>query len=327
MTSTRQRALLAVLQDGQFHSGRALGTRLGLSRGAVWKLVRALEALGLEVHAVPGKGYRLPRGLELLEPDAVRSALEPHSRALLSELVLHLQIDSTNTWLLDAAGKGGASGLACLAECQRAGRGRRGRQWVSPPGDNLYLSVLWRFELDPASLGGLSLAMGVACLRALRDLGVTTVGLKWPNDLLWSERKLGGILIELSGQAGGYSAAVVGVGVNGRMPSGPGQDIDQPWVDLYSILRRPVQRNRLAGRLLHHLLLALDTFGRDALAPFLPEFSQSDLLQGKTVRVAQADRELIGIACGVDENGALRIAHEGRMQRVPSGEVSIRIAP
>lgn len=317
--------ILKTLGDGQFHSGAQLGTALGVSRTAVWKHLQALEELGLDIFAVPGKGYRLAQPLELLQPDTVVNALTADSRALLSGLEIHPHLASTNSHLGSKAGAHLPSGYACLSEYQSAGRGRRGRAWVSPFAANVYLSLLWRFTMSPASLSGLGLVSGVAVARALRQAGLRDLGLKWPNDVMWNGRKLAGTLLEMSGESYGPLCVVIGIGLNIRMPAPAGEHIDQAWVDLETALSKPVSRNAMAGLLLHHLLLALHRFQTTGLAPFIDEWRQWDIVTGKTIRLQLPNETLTGIAKGVDRNGALLLQSSGIISSHMAGEVSVRM--
>lgn len=317
---------LKILSDGGFHSGTRLGGALGVSRTAVWKHLRALGELGLDIYAVPGKGYRLAQPVELLDARTITSAMDTDARALLGGIEVHPRLDSTNTHLMKQAAAGLASGHACLAEYQEAGRGRRGRNWVSPFGANIYLSILWRFTLDPTQLGGLSLAVGVALARALRAAGVDGLGLKWPNDVLWQGRKLAGILLEMSGESFGASSVVVGLGVNCRMPKAAGAHITQAWTDLEEILGRRLSRNTLAASLLSEVLPVLRDYQTQGLAPFLDEWQRHDAMRGKTVNLQLPNQSITGIAAGVDRDGALLLTRDGATQRYLAGEISIRMA-
>ncbi len=316
---------LNLLSDGNFHSGARLGGTLGVSRTAVWKQLRALSELGLDIYAVPGKGYRLAHPIELLDARAISQAMSAESRALLGGLELHPRLDSTNTYLMQRAAGGLPSGHACFAEYQTAGRGRRGRQWVSPFAANIYLSVLWRFTLDPAQLGGLGLAVGVGMIRALRAAGVADLSLKWPNDLLWQGRKLAGILLEMSGESFGASTVVTGLGVNCRMPKEAGSHITQAWADLEEALGERLSRNTLAGGLLSHVLIVLRDYQRHGLAPFLDEWRDYDAVRGKTINLQLPNENITGVAAGVDRSGALLLSRDGATQRYLAGEISVRI--
>ncbi len=317
---------LKILSDGGFHSGTRLGAALGVSRTAVWKHLRALGELGLDIYAVPGKGYRLAQPVELLDAHAITAAMNDTARALLGGIAIHPRLDSTNTYLMQQAAAGLASGYACLAEYQEAGRGRRGRNWVSPFGANIYLSILWRFTLDPTQLGGLSLAVGVAMARALRAAGADGLGLKWPNDVLWQGRKVAGILLEMSGESFGASTVVVGLGVNCRMAKEAGAHISQPWTDLEEMLGRRLSRNVLAASLLNEVLPVLRNYQTQGLAPMLDEWQHYDAICGKTVTLQLPNQSITGVAAGVDRDGALLLTRDGVTQRHLAGEISLRVA-
>ena len=226
----KHQKILNLLADGEFHSGTELSAALAVSRAAVWKYLHSLSELGLEINAVSGKGYRLEKALELLSAQQIKESLSLKTLSLLSKLEIHPQIQSTNTYLAECA-KTVQSGRVCFAESQTAGRGRRGRQWVSPFGSNLYLSILWQFDNGFAAISGLSLAIGVAVVRALSEIGINEIGLKWPNDIYWQHKKLGGILIEVSGESSGECHAIIGLGLNLYLPEKETTGITQPWTD------------------------------------------------------------------------------------------------
>lgn len=320
------RQLLERLATGQFCSGERLAEMLGISRAAVWKLVtRARVRYGIRIDALPGKGYRLTQPLELLDPLAIRRRLSADALSAFTELHFHDQIPSTNTWLMQRIADGLSAGTVCLAEQQTAGKGRHGRTWVSPFGHNLYLSLLWRFPLPPAELGGLSLAAGVGVALALADAGATEIGLKWPNDLLWHCRKLAGLLIEVVGETQGPTAVVCGVGVNTYLSAEDARTIDQPWTDLSTVLARQAwSRNDLAAGVLERLLWVMRTYERAGLAPFLPHWRRLDPFIGQPIELRLGDTRFHGIHAGIDDRGALRLAHGGGISRFLAGEASLR---
>jgi len=320
--------LVRQLADGRFHSGEALAQRLGLSRAAVWKAARkAGEHLGLAIETRRGTGYRLSAPLELLDPARILGALSPVVQAAIARLEIADDIDSTNAHLLAAGHAGAPSGTLCLAERQSAGRGRRGRTWVSPYGANLYLSLLWRFPQGPGHLGGLSLAAGAALAQALETAGVVDIGLKWPNDLLWRRRKLGGLLIEVAAEAQGPSLAVVGLGLNTRLRGAQIQAIDQPWVDLDEILGpQGYGRNRLCALAAEALIMTLERYGREGLAPFLPLWERYDRYRGEVVEIRLGEQRIIGTQAGITTEGALRLEVAGASLTFTAGEVSLRPA-
>lgn len=332
LVSSSQKKILAILADGQFHSGTELAEKIGISRSAICKQLNSLTELGLEFNAISGKGYRLERALQLLSETDINLLLNPNTRSLINELEIYDSIHSTNSYLSDKAQLDDIditdnTGIVCFAEYQTAGKGRRGRDWVSPFGSNIYLSILWNFQNGSASINGLSLAIGVAVIRALNDCGIGGVGLKWPNDIYWQGKKLAGILIEVSGEASGPCHAVVGLGLNLYLPEEKAQSITQDWVDLSQIMPNTavVIRNRLAATLLNHLMPVIANFEEDTLESYLNEWRQLDCMKGKYVNLFIGQQAFTGIVKGIDNNGLLLLENEqGEIKPFASGEVSFR---
>jgi BirA family biotin operon repressor/biotin-[acetyl-CoA-carboxylase] ligase len=315
--------LLAALSAQHAVSGSTLAQRLGVTRAAVWKQIEALRELGAPIEAAAGRGYRLTWPLEPLDAASIRSALDPALRRRIGDVDLHWQIDSTSSALLRAAATGARDLSVCVAETQSAGRGRRGRGWVSPLGGNVYFSLLRRFAAGMGALSGLSLVAGIALVDALADCGVEGVGLKWPNDVLADGRKLAGILVELGGEFLGPCHAVIGIGINVRLPRRA--KTGQPSTDLASLCAQGApSRNVLIARLLTRLVAALDRFEREGFGAFRAEFARHDLLAGHAVRVQTSDGAHEGMAEGVDARGALRVRHAGVAAVYDSAEVSVR---
>lgn len=324
MQANRQQ-LLDLLADGQFHSGETLGAALGISRGAIWKQVATLNELGLDVFRVPGRGYRLARPLERLDSSAIRSCLSAKADEQLVDLLLFDSTDSTNSRLLAQADASGV--LACLAEHQSAGRGRRGRDWISPFGANLYLSLSWPFSSLPPDFPALGLAAGVAARRALRDVGIEDVQLKWPNDLYAHGAKLGGVLLEMRGEPPGACRIVAGIGINVAMPENAARDVNQRWIDLAQLLPgTQISRNALAAALLNRWIEAFAQFETEGFAPFLAEWREADLLAGREVEISDSREQLSGRALGVARDGALELETPQGVRRVVAGDASLRAA-
>jgi len=316
------RQLLAKLGEGAL-SGDALARGLGQTRAAIWKRIQGLRAAGVAIEGRAGDGYRLAQPLELLDRAPIMERLAPGVAASVAALDIAWTLGSTNSELLRrTAPLRGAEIL--LTERQTGGRGRRGRQWASPLAANVYLSVSRAFAGGLSRMGGLSLAAGVAVGEALHALGFAGAGLKWPNDILIDDRKLGGLLVEGGGEFAGPARAVIGLGLNVRMPAGSAADIAQPWVDLDTLADAPVSRNAVVAAVLSHLLPALDQFERQGLAPFLPRYAALDVLAGRPVRVEEAGILHEGIACGLAEDGALRVFSDGGERHFHAGEVSVR---
>ena len=327
---TRRGELLRLLADGELHSGEELATRLAISRAAVWKQLHQLGAWGIELQATPGRGYRLAEPIELLEAAAIRRALPQIAAGRLRHLEVHEELDSTSDRLLAVTNLPAGRFDACLAEFQVAGRGRRGRRWLAPFASGLCLSVNWNFRDAPAALGALSLAAGVAILRALRQFDIAGLALKWPNDVVHAGRKLGGILIDMRGEAAGPAYVVVGVGLNLRLPERIRARLRADGIeatDLATLLGSAPRRNALAATLVNELALAFEEFAGRGLAGFSDEWRAADALAGQRVRVLQGNRSVEGLARGVDADGALLVDAGGTRQRVLSGEVSVRPVP
>ena len=316
--------LIRLLADGEFHTGDALGERLGVSRAAVWKQIQKLDGIGLDVQSVKGKGYRLAQPLELLDQEIILSQLQPATAPLVTALHTLFQTSSTNDVAMSSVASGAPSGFFCLAEQQTAGRGRRGRQWISPFGCNLYMSCVWEFYSGAAALEGLSLATGVAVAEALADLGVGGVQLKWPNDLLIEGSKLAGILLEMTGDPSGRCQVVLGIGINHRMPSQLASQIDQDWtrVDAY---QPGISRNALAAMVISKLVSALTLFRAEGFEPFRDRWQALDGYFGKPVVVKTGAADILGIADGVDVTGGLRLLTDSGPQIMKGGEVSLRL--
>lgn len=320
--------LLILLSDGHFHSGTELGEKLAISRTAIWKHIKQLETLyGLDVQAVQGKGYRLSRPVELLNDTIIINGLSEQGRDLLDVFEIHPLLDSTSRYLMQQGDRETKSGAhVVLAEMQTAGRGRRGKKWVSPFAQNIYLSLRWQFNDATLNLSGVSLAVGVALIKALNKLEITDLQLKWPNDIYHKGRKLGGVLLELRGEAGGACDMVVGVGLNVSMSEQDGADIDQAWIDINSISKNKISRNQLVAATLSELLPCMQLYSQQGLKPFLQDWQANDMLKDKPVTLLLHDHHREGIARGVNEQGALLFESEGKIEPLYAGELSLRLS-
>jgi len=317
--------LLRCLSNGEVHSGEALAATVGLTRARVSQLLRDVELAGLRLERLPGRGYRLLDPSPFLERAAILHALR-QTRVKPSIEIVDC-IDSTNSELSRRAQGGDDVHRKLLAaEWQTAGRGRRGRGWTAVAGGSLTFSLAWRFEQGAGFLAGLPLAAGVALARALDAIGFKGVELKWPNDLVHRHCKLGGILIELSGDALGPSLAVIGVGLNVRLPAFARRDIDQAVTDLGSMSRQQcIDRNVLLASLAGGLAEMLESYERTGFGPLRAEWQSRHAFQGKAVRVVLPDGDVAGgEVVGVDSDGALILNQGGRRLRFVSGEVSLR---
>lgn len=319
---THMLALLRLLQDGRFHSGEALGAALGVSRSAVWKQLQALQAeLSLPLHKVRGRGYRLETPLQLLDADWLNTQVNaPQWQACVLP-----SVDSTNAEALRILPAAQSLPYYVLAERQTSGRGRRGRSWVSPFGENLYYSLVVRVEGGMRQLEGMSLAVGLALLQVIRALGVAEAGLKWPNDVLVGDRKLAGILLELSGDPADVCHVVIGIGLNVNMLAAGPEAIGQPWTSMRAELGRLLNRNELVAELNRQLSRYLDIQLREGFAALQHEWQACHLWQGRAVALTAGDEPIEGEVLGVDRSGAIRLRINGVERSFSGGELSLRL--
>ena len=317
--------ILNLLADGQFHSGEALAQRFKVTRATIWNALKHAESLGVEVFSVRGRGYKLPQAIELLDKNLVLAAIgaqrEWFNVQLLDEVV------STNTYLMQQ--KDAAHATCVAAHVQTHGKGRRGRTWVSHLGASLTFSLLWRFSCGAAGLSGLSLAVGVALIRAFNSLGVNNVQLKWPNDVLVTNKntpkKLAGILIELQGDLEGPSAAVIGVGVNLNLPKNVLESIDQPATDLISVSEKSIKQSELLGVILMHLADILSAFENQGFIGLRDEWLRYHAYQNKPVRMLLPNgTDVQGVVKSVADDGILLVETALGLQRFSAGEISLR---
>jgi BirA family biotin operon repressor/biotin-[acetyl-CoA-carboxylase] ligase len=315
-------SVLRLLADGKFHSGEVLARQLGVSRASIHNALQGIEQYGLTLYSVRGRGYQLVEPPQWLDAGRVRAALRTPE-------IFHIEMAdsavSSNTVLLQRASQGVSSGSVLAVEWQSAGRGRLGRTWHSGLGNALTFSLLWRFPFGLAALSGLSLAVGVALMRALRKLDVTDVGLKWPNDVLSKQGKLAGILIEAQGDMLGPSVVVIGVGLNLRLPSEVAQRIDQPVCDLAGAVAAMPERNQLLALLLQELADMLGEFAQHGFASLRAEWESYHVYQNRQVKMLLPDgSQAIGVVRGVTEDGALQVETAQGMQVFNAGEISLR---
>lgn len=308
--------LVDILSDGEFHSGEQLGETLGMSRAAINKHIQTLKSWGLDVYTVTGKGYSLSAPIQLLDEQAILSRVKQGNVSVIPV------IDSTNQYLLERMHEL-QSGAACIAEYQQAGRGRRGRQWFSPFGANLYMSMYWRLDQGPAAAMGLSLVIGIIMAETLHALGANDVRVKWPNDIYLNDRKLAGILVELTGKTGDAAHIVMGAGINLAMRSADASQINQGWINLQEA-GVTVNRNELAASLINSLRDALPVFEQEGLAPFVTRWAALDNFINRPVKLLIGEREVHGIARGVDSQGGLLLEQDGEIKSWVGGEISLR---
>tara|TARA_R110002051_G_scaffold183542_1_gene253065 strand:+ start:1449 stop:2408 length:960 start_codon:yes stop_codon:yes gene_type:complete len=315
-----------MMSDGRFHSGETLGGALGVSRAAVWKSLSRLEREGFPIQRVRGKGYRIPKGAVLLDLDQIKRHFQADVAAYW-QWHLYQDIDSTNAQaqrlLVES---GGRRPLVCISERQASGRGRRGRTWVSPYGQNIYMTLVEPFADGAQGLEGLSLIVGIVLADALESCGYPQIRLKWPNDLLLESKKLAGILIEVAGDLTSDCVAVIGVGVNVLMRPEAGAEIDQAWTSLLQAAGAgELDRNKLVAAFAEKLLMAMERFRCSGFQDFIVEWNKRDAWLGLSVSIVSGSNALHGVHQGVNERGALKLLTAEGLMLINGGEVSLRV--
>lgn len=318
-------ALARALNDSEYHTREQLAKIFSVEPIAISNRMARLPFLGIEVETVPGRGFRLARRLELLDARMILQAVNPQTRNLIAAIEVLPEIDSTNTQLMRAGAAGAPAGQICLAELQTAGKGRNGQPWISPFAANLYMSLLWRFDQQSIKPGRLTTGIGIAMADALSSLGAREIALKWPNDIFWRRRKLGGILVEMAGGARTSSYVVIGVGLNIRMPEMHARKIDQPCTDLFTVMNGSTPSpNLLAPRLIEAIVAQLVMFQHGGRKDIEHAWRKYDCNLGCPVALHTPNGLKHGIANGIDADGRLLLSVDGRQRAFTCGEVSSR---
>jgi len=323
--SDNRKQILLQLSDGAAHTGTALAEQLNITRAAVWKHIKGLRAEGVAIESDATNGYRISGGLQLLDSLAIQSGLTDEVAQIINFHLLE-KTESTNDWLLKKIHPGLSSGTVCLTEHQTSGRGTKGRQWLSPFGTNLYVSMYWRFECGPVELGGLSLAMAAVIARTLVNAGAEDIKIKWPNDLYTSEGKLGGILIDMAAEVTGPSHVVIGVGLNLGMPVKHHEEIDQSVADLGDTgLSGVVSRSQLAAMMINTLAEGCQQFSSEDFTAFRDDWLAHDMVIGQQVEIISGNQVVSGEVYGVNDTGAIELQTDSGRLAFSSGEVTLRL--
>ncbi|WP_286264718.1 bifunctional biotin--[acetyl-CoA-carboxylase] ligase/biotin operon repressor BirA [Thalassotalea atypica] len=322
MAKSIKEHLIKELASGTFVSGQELADKFGVSRAAISNQVSNLGEMGLDIFKVRGKGYQLAVPIELLDKQVISAYLKEFG--LENTVEVHNVIDSTNNYLMRKLPNQLSSGQICLAEYQQSGRGRRGRQWLSPFGSHLYLSMYQPLEQGMSQAMGLSLLTALAVKDSISALFSIEVGLKWPNDIYVQGEKIAGILIDLEGQATGSCHSIIGLGVNVNMPVAAAKTIDQPWTDLSLHVATGVDRNLLAATLIFSLNKRMKQYKSTGLKAMLDDWHQSDIFLNKPIKLVTGNNEIFGTCRGINEQGALLLDDGNEVRTVFGGEVSVR---
>jgi BirA family biotin operon repressor/biotin-[acetyl-CoA-carboxylase] ligase len=262
-----------------------------------------------------------------IDAAALRAALAPSNLSRLARLDVFPEIDSTNAWLMAQPAPTAGTHRVAVADHQTSGRGRGGNRWLSAPGASLCLSVAHSFRQRPADLSALTLAIGVAVVHALRDAGAGDVKLKWPNDIVAADGKLGGVLAESHNRSEGGATVVIGIGINLALPPEILSSVDSGWaqtpVDLRHVLEGGVSRESLAAGMIDRVVDALGTFEGRGFGAFAESWRQYDWLLGRAITVEQSGGSLRGTASGIDDDGALLVREAQSTKRVIAGSIRV----
>ena len=323
---SRREQLLALLSDGEMHSGERLASQLNVTRAAVWKLIHGLKNMGIMIEA-EHHGYRLPHAIDLFDAARLRELCAGYESRL-QQIDCLFEVDSTNTHVTSHPVNQSGDAVLCVAEIQHSGRGRRGRSWVAPFGESICMSLGWLFDSLPPDFSSLSLVVGVALTRVLRAAGAHDIGVKWPNDLFWRGHKLAGVLIEMRGEPDGQAQMVIGIGVNHRLSElSRKQLLEQQLLvcDLHEILgEHSPGRNQLVAAITCELMSCLKQFEQSGFMSFMAEWQSYDVLVRSEVQVLQGEQCIVGVAEGVTLDGSLLLNTPHGIRRFNSGEVSLR---
>jgi BirA family biotin operon repressor/biotin-[acetyl-CoA-carboxylase] ligase len=321
--NSSQLALMSLLSDGKCHTGNELGQAIGVSRSAIWKQINHLNELGIPVIHVQQKGYQLPKPLVLLNSENISSELCKLGFKKQFNIQTFTEVDSTNRYLKDLPQRSVID--ICCAETQTQGKGRFGRQWYSPFGDNIYCSSRWSLQCDLGKLSGLSLITSLAVLTSLKQLHESKdIKIKWPNDVLWNGKKLCGSLIEIIAETNGSAQVIIGIGLNVNLDPASVMPFDRPWCSLYEIYNTQFDRNLIIANLLKNIELYIDQFMSCDLNYFLNEWKQVDYLYNQETTVSQSTGSVTGIAKGINQFGQLiLIDTQGNKHYLSSGDTSL----
>ena len=322
MANSIKEQIIKQLAAGTFVSGQTIANSLGISRAAVSKHIKTIIDMGLDVYCLTGKGYKLAKPLVLLNKNEIEGFCSEHD--ITTKIEVHSIIDSTNDFLKRRVPTQVSCGQVCVAEFQSAGRGRRGRQWVSPFGSHIYMSMYWPLMQGMSAAMGLNVVAALAIADAIKSLYDINVELKWPNDIYLNGVKLAGILIELEGQALEVAHCIIGIGVNVDMPIKAAENIDQDWTDLQSQVKEKINRNELVAKLMTSLQARLTIHNETGIETMLNDWHNKDCFLNCTVNLTTGAKEIQGIARGINSQGALLLDVDGKVQAIYGGEVSLR---
>jgi BirA family transcriptional regulator, biotin operon repressor / biotin---[acetyl-CoA-carboxylase] ligase len=320
-------SVLRLLSDGEFHSIEQLAWSFKVYPSRISHVLQDIEGIGVVIQKTHDHRYRWQNPINWIDANKILGYL--HKVKLNFYFVVLNSVDSTNRFLLDQTFSNNMplhNIPVVTTELQTQGRGRLGRPWYSGLGDSLTFSLLWRFDCSARRLSGLSLVIGVAIIRALKHLGIEKLALKWPNDVLFGFRKLAGILIELNNDKRTGSAVVIGIGLNVHLSPLIKENIDQPFVDLFAMTGKALNRNLLLAALLTELATVLKDFNHFGFDFFRNEWISYHAYEGKFISLTLPDGSTKkGIVDGVECDGSIRLkVASGKTCSFNSGELTLR---
>ncbi len=314
--------IIELLNDNRYHDGTSIGSTLDITRAGVWKSIQKIQKYGINIKSVKGKGYLLEAPLILLDYCKIKSSLKEKN----IKLDIIEKIDSTNNYFKkDAIRSNGKVGV-CISEMQTEGKGRMSRKWYSPFGKNIYLSILYSFQKDISELSGLSLIISLGVCRSIESLCQLNnkLSIKWPNDIVFEQQKIAGILIEIQAESNGFCNAIIGIGINVNMDEAHNKQISQKWTSLQKLTGQYYDRNFLCSGVINHTIEYLDRFMQFGLDNFIGEWVNKDYLFGKQIKVISGGNRISGVGSGINNSGHLILKMpEGTTTTLSSGDTTI----
>ena len=318
-----KKKILELLQNcPDFISGQELSERFGVSRTAVWKVIRQLEAEGYVIQAVRNKGYRLTAQPDLLTEETIQNQI--HTEWAGQQLVVFSETDSTNDQAKKLAEEGAGQGLLVVSDSQTAGKGRRGRSWESRMGEGIFMTLLLKPDIAPGNASMLTLVMALAVRAGIRQVTGIDTQIKWPNDIVCDGKKVCGILTEMSAQIDYINYIVVGVGINVSNEVFP-EEVASTATSLYLLTGVTCSRAKLISEIMAQFEIYYAQYLQTQdLSGLMNEYNSHLVNRGRSVRVLNPKREYTGVAHGINQAGELLVQTEDGIMHVSSGEVSVR---
>jgi BirA family biotin operon repressor/biotin-[acetyl-CoA-carboxylase] ligase len=316
--------LVKLLNTGDYCDGSSIGEKLGITRSAVWKSIKKLRTYGIDIKSVKGKGYYLEEDLILYEKKIILKNLILDKKIIsLLDLKIFETLPSTNDYLKKFGWQNTMA--VCLAEEQTKGRGRFSRNWYSPFGQNIYLSMGFNITKEISELMGISLIIGLAVINAIKEYGIKEkILIKWPNDILWKDKKIAGILIDANAEINGNCKLIIGVGINLNMATIPQSSDLQSFMSLKKIIGHTIDKNKMVALLINNIFIFIKKFEKDGLHSFIEQWHNYDYLYDKKLKIKDANIEKQGIAKGIDPYGRLILQlNNGNEQMFACGDTTI----